>query len=243
MGAIIDSSKISQMRTAHHRGVEYLKDERPDAEWLRCHALIGVETMVCMAVPFGGNRGLGKTHDSNFAKPLVSEAIKQFNLQYLLADKAYFGAPLVRWLWDEAGIKPVIPTKKRVEKRAQTEIFDPYIDMIMWYDQNENRDFHEVYRLRPKIEGFFSLLKRVAQGYFSAKGRPRRGPDGVLRYEPMADGPCTAWKNEALCKFIFMNLRTTTRLEDETRLIIDYLIPERCFPKPAEPLLREFRAA
>ena len=54
----------------------------------------------------------------------------------------------------------------------------------------------------------------------------------------MMDGPCTAWQNEALCKFIFMNLRTTNTLQEETGVEIDYLLPGRCFPEPIEPLLR-----
>ena len=40
-----------------------------------------------------------------------------------------------------------------------------------------------------------------------------------------------------LCKFIYVNLRTTVHLEEETGYVMDYLIPERRFPRPTEPLL------
>lgn len=235
IGAIVDSSKVSQMRTAHYRRVAYEGDERPRADWMRCHALVGVETMVVMAVEFGGNRGLGTTHDSQYVRPLVSEAIKQFGLHYLLADKAYFGRPNIEWLWNEAHIRAVIPVKKNIEREQgeRREVFHPYWDLIRWYDESQ-RDFHEVYRLRPKIEGFFSLLKRVAAEQMWSRGRLNKA---LRTYEPMKDGPCVAWVNEALCKFIYMNLRTTNTLQHEAGVTIDYLVPERCFPPPVEPLL------
>ena len=48
----------------------------------------------------------------------------------------------------------------------------------------------------------------------------------------------TAWKNETLCKFIYMNLRATVLLEEETGVDIDYRLSSRFFPPPDEPLLR-----
>jgi hypothetical protein len=71
-----------------------------------------------------------------------------------------------------------------------------------------------------------------------SRGRGYKHPDGSYTYEPMKNGPCTAWVNEALCKAIYMNLRTTNTLQEETGQEIDYLVPGRCFPPPAEPLLR-----
>lgn len=91
IGAIIDSSKVSQLMTAHQKAAEYdFHDKRPDAEWMKCHALVGVETQVVMAVEFSGVYGSG-THDLNFLEPLVETAIATFPLEYLLGDKAYFG--------------------------------------------------------------------------------------------------------------------------------------------------------
>jgi hypothetical protein len=86
----------------------------------------------------------------------------------------------------------------------------------------------EYYRLRPKIEGLFSLLKRVSEGYCWSRGRPR------------TDVPVsTAWQNELLCKFIYLNLRTTVQLQEQTGVSIDYLLSSRFFPPPDEPLIRK----
>ena len=95
-------------------------------------------------------------------------------------------------------------------------------------DRNNNRDFHEVYRCRPKVETLFSLLKRLARGYCWSRGRKRK---------PNAEQPCTAWINETLCKLIYLNLRTTVTGEEETGVQIDYCVPFRRFPSPSEPLL------
>jgi len=67
--AMIDESKMSQMRSAHARGVYYDGDIRDDAVWMACHALVGVETMIVMAVVFSMNRGKG-THETKFVEPL-----------------------------------------------------------------------------------------------------------------------------------------------------------------------------
>jgi hypothetical protein len=87
-----------------------------------------------------------------------------------------------------------------------------------------------VYRCRVKVEALFSLLKRMAQGYCWSRGRKRE--KGI----PM-DVMCPAWQNEVLCKLIFMNLRTTVMLEEETGVEVDYTMPDRFFPPPAEPLI------
>jgi hypothetical protein len=228
VGAIIDSSKLSQMRSAHSRWVDYHGDTRSQARWMKCHAIVGVETMVAMSVEFSDNAGEGSA-DVNFAVPLVREAVKAFGLHFLLADKAYFSKDLVRWLSPQ-GIRAVIPVKKNITRPGMpADSYDPYVDLISWYDEHQ-QDFHSQYRLRPKVEGFFSAMKRAAQDFCWSRGRQRQSAIG--------GHPCTAWVNEALCKFIFMNLRTTTTLEEETGVSIDYLTPDRHFPSPIEPLLR-----
>lgn len=69
-------------------------------------------------------------------------------------------------------------------------------------------------------------MKRFADGYCWSRGRPR---DGDLS---------TAWQNETLCKFIYMNLRTTIRLQVEMGVEVNYQLRSRFFPSPDEPLIR-----
>lgn len=162
--------------TAHQKAVEYdFHDKRPDADWMKCHALVGVETQVIMAVEFSGVYGSG-THDLNFLEPLVETAITTFPLEYLLGDKAYLAERIPKWL-AERGIRAVIPIKKGWFRDQDRVYNEPLAALVEWFDRNENRDFHEVYRLRSKIECLFSVLKRVADGYCWSRGRKRQNSE------------------------------------------------------------------
>jgi hypothetical protein len=109
---IVDSTKMSQMRSAHSRYVEYGDDQRDQADWMKLHVIVGAESMVCLGVLFSGSRGAG-THDINYIFPLVEKARPACDLRYVLADKAYLPEKVVGTLW-QAGIQAVIPIKKRV---------------------------------------------------------------------------------------------------------------------------------
>jgi hypothetical protein len=210
-GGIVDSSKMSQMLSAHSRWVEYGDDEREDADWMKMHALVGVETLVCMAVAFSGSVGTG-THDINFLLPLVRKTRGLFDLHFLLADKAYLSEEVVGRLW-ETGMQAVIPIKKRWDFDNAKRYHEPLQGLVRWYDKRQ-ADFHEIYRMRPKIEAYFSLVKRVSTGFCWSRGRKRKDAGGVIvgnRREP-----CTAWKNETLCKVIYVNLRQIVKYEFET---------------------------
>ena len=112
---------------------------------------------------------------------------------------------------------------------TKREYQDAATHLAEWYDGRQ-RDFHEVYRLRPKIESLFSALKRVTSSYCWSRGRHRAGIKN-------ADEPCVAWINETLCKLVYMNLRTRVVHEVMTATAIDYAIPERCFPELSRPVL------
>ena len=101
------------MRTAHSRWVEYGYDMREAADWMKIHALVGLETLICIAVMFSGSRG-PMTHDVNFVLPLVKRALKVFGLRFLLGDKAYLAAEVVGWLWSW-DLQAVIPIKKKID--------------------------------------------------------------------------------------------------------------------------------
>jgi hypothetical protein len=104
----------------------------------------------------------------------------------------------------------VIPIKKKHEGLKMNTYYEAYQHLVRWYDERQ-AEFHEIYRLRPKIEGFFSLVKRVADGYCWSRGRPPKS--GTASDNRNCDEPCTAWVNETLCKLIYVNLRLTVQYE------------------------------
>jgi hypothetical protein len=235
--AIVDSSKMSQMRSAHSRWVEYGDDERDDADWMKMHALVGVETLVCMAVMFSGtdsDNGRLPVHDINFVLPLLEKVTGNFSLRYLLGDKAYLSEQIVGRLF-HMGIQAVVPIKKGWDGLNMKQFYEPYQALVRWYNDHQ-ADFHEHYRLRPKIESYFSLVKRVAEGFCWSRGRPRKDADGY----PVGNSkePCTAWINETLCKVIYVNLRLTVQFEIATGYRMSYLT-DTFFPSlpPDEKLI------
>lgn len=222
IAGIVDSTKISQLPTAHARLVDYgPKDKRPTARWMKAHVLAGVETLVIMSVGFSK----GESNDITYVLGLVNDALKTFSIRFLLGDKAYLSENVLGALWQRS-IKAVIPVKSRWDVETKKTYYEPCMELVKWYDERP-RLFDGCYRLRSKIEGLFSVLKRVADGYCWSRGRPREGDLS------------TAWQNETLCKFIYMNLRTTVLLQEETGVEIDYRVPSRFFPPPDEPLIQQ----
>lgn len=220
--AIVDSSKMSQMRTAHPRWIEYGDDQRDEASWMKLHALVGVESLICLAAIFSGtNSGNGTylVHDVNFLLALVEKALGTFSLRYVLGDKAYLSEKNVGML-HEWGIRAVIPLKKRTDGKNMKQFYEAFQGLVKWYDERQ-ADFHEVYRLRPKVESYFSLLKGVTAGFCWSRGRPRKDAAGQCIDNSIE--PCTAWKNETLCKLIYVNLRVTVQYEISTGYRMNYL--------------------
>jgi hypothetical protein len=228
---IIDSSKMSQVRSAHSRWIEYGDDERDAADWMKLHALVGAESLVCMAAMFSGTKSDGGkylVHDSKFMLPLVDKVVGVFSLRYLLGDKAYLSEQNVGGLW-ERGIQAVIPIKKNWDFKNAKLFYEPLQHLVRWYDK-EQPDFHEFYRCRVKVESFFSLVKRVTEGFCWSRGRPRTDANG----KPLKDDagnviplenavtPCDAWINETLCKVIYVNMRLTVEREIATGYRMNY---------------------
>jgi hypothetical protein len=230
--AMVDESKLSQMRTAHARKVDYEGDIRDEANWMNCHALVGVETTIVMAVTFSLNHGKG-THEIKYLKELMLKALPTFRIRYLLGDKAYLSEDIIGWLW-ERSIRAFIPVKKRWDVRTKKFHYEACADLIERYDKHQ-RIFHAVYRFRVKIESLFSHLKDVAGGFIWSRGRWNKSAKD-------ATTPCTAWINEALCKFIYVNLRTTVTTEETTGFQIDYLVRNCFFPPVDEPVIVESAA-
>jgi hypothetical protein len=165
-------------------------------------------------------------HDVNFVLPLVERSRNIFDIRYVIADKAYLSEKVVGRL-KEMGMRAVIPVKKRWDGKTMRQYYEAFQDLIAWYDDRQ-QSFHEVYRLRPKVEAFFSMVKTLSSGFCWSRGRRRKDADG----NPIGNSlqPCTAWKNETLCKLIYVNLRTTVHHEVSTgyrmRYLLDTFFPE-----------------
>ena len=88
------------------------------------------------------------------------------------------------------------------------------------YD-NRRKDFDEIYRFRSKVEGVFSVIKRMFHGYCWSKGRTNASDEG---------GVSQAWRNETICKLLAYNLRCAVIQEVATGYSIDFRVGNRFFP-------------
>jgi Transposase DDE domain len=224
---IIDSTKLSQIMYGHARSIFYGTDKRENADWMKCHAVVGADTMVVMAADFSGSHGEG-THDINFLLPLLEHVLRTFAIKIVLADKAYLSDDVLNALKD-LHIMAAIPLKKNAYIEKGVTYDQAIRELVEWFNRNDNRDFHEVYRVRAKVEALFSLVKRMTDGYCWSRGLKAVDKNKVV--------PCTAWQNEALCKLICSNIRRTVDLEEQTGYRMDYRQPNRRFPQDPEPLI------
>jgi hypothetical protein len=63
-------------------------DTRPGADWMKCRALVGVETLVVMWAAFSGSRARNSRSESPL-RCLGEAGLRMFPLKFLLGDKAY----------------------------------------------------------------------------------------------------------------------------------------------------------
>lgn len=213
---IVDSTKLSDAETTTYRGKEYRGDDRPDARWLKCHVLSGLETNAILAFEFSDDAA----HDVRFYKPLVSAVMRTFSLTHILADRAYLSEETLGWSDEQFGIKAVIPIKKKWDPDTKQRYYEVCREAVERYDKRR-KEFDEEYRFRAKVEAVFSVIKRMFCGYLWSKGRPN---------EVDENGLCQAWRNETICKIIAYNLRCAVIQEKKTGVETNFLIPNRFFP-------------
>lgn len=74
----------------------------------------GTRTNVVTAVEVTDKR----VHDSRLLEPLLARSVKRFDVQRLLADKAYSGARLLQQV-ESMGVQPFVPFKVHATGKAQ----------------------------------------------------------------------------------------------------------------------------
>jgi hypothetical protein len=89
--------------------------------------------------------------------------------------------------------------------------------MLVELFENKRRVFDDMFRWRVKVAAFFSVLKRVVDGYCMSRGRPGRDPVTNEILSDLEQPLQTAWVNETLHKIIYMNLRLRRPSRETTR--------------------------
>jgi transposase len=132
--------------------------ERSRHQWLKLHAMVGVQTNVVTSVELSG----AFSHDSNYFRPLVESTAKRFTIGEVSADKAYSNKAIHQLVVDHGGT-PYIAFKETPcvkgelpEPKATTSVFHR-MQYLFAYQRDA---FLAHYHKRSNVECTFSMIKR-----------------------------------------------------------------------------------
>ena len=132
---------------------KYGNQNRPvEHNWIKLHAMCGVKTNVITAAEVTNRNG----HDSPQFPPLVEATAANFNMERVLADKAYSSfnnLELVR----RKGAMPYIPFKGNAIMTGRSATWDKLLGHYL----TNREDFLSFYHKRSNAESTFSAIKRV----------------------------------------------------------------------------------
>jgi transposase len=122
------------------------------SKWRKCHAVCGTYTQVITAIRLTG----GNVADIKQFEPLVNDTANLFQIQTVLADKAYLSRRNLD-LVKKLGAMPYIPFKKNCVKTARgsgawAELFKIFTEHYL--------TFATEYHQRSNIESAWSMIKR-----------------------------------------------------------------------------------
>jgi transposase len=147
-GFAVDSTGFGLQNFYRHFSAKYGRDvER--REFLKVHAMVGVKTNVVTAV------AIDSGGDSPMLAPLVTETASRFNVERVMADKAY-GSRFNLGLIESVGATPFIPFKSNAVSNPDSPMWNRLFHFFSFHREQ----FLPAYHQRSNIEATFSALKR-----------------------------------------------------------------------------------
>lgn len=146
-------------------------------KWLKAHITIGNKTNIVTAVEVTDSF----THDSTQFMPLIEDTAKNFNIEKVMADKAYLKKDHVEALVN-SGIDPYIPFKSNTTGEGS----ETWRNLFHFYNFHRNK-FLKHYHERSNVESTFSMIKRKFGTALRSKSN-------------------TSQVNEVLCKILAHNI-------------------------------------
>ncbi len=159
----------SEIRQKHIRHRQYKK----------IHAIVGVQTNVIASIIISP----GNKNDSPYFRQLLDEVAANFEVEEVLADKAYLSRENLQHAGD-LSISPFIPFKKNTTSFSRGA---PMWNKMYHYFHDNPEEFDKHYFLRNNVETTFSMLKKRFGDFVYSKNE-------------------VAQINEILCKAICHNI-------------------------------------
>jgi len=184
-----DSSGFSTSRFVRWHDEKY-GCERSGHDWVKAHAICGVQTNIVTAVEIGG-RDAG---DSPFFKPLLQTTAANFTVKEVPADKAYLSHDNLA-LVDGLGGTAFVPYKTNSQPGEAGSLWEK----MYFYYQFRRDEFLQHYHQRSNIESTFSMVKAKFRDHVRSKTD-------------------VAMTNEVLCKFLCHNICVIHQSHIELRI-------------------------
>jgi transposase len=172
-----DSSGFSSSRFVRWHDEKY-GCERSGHDWVKAHAICGVQTNIVTAVDIGDRDAA----DSSFFKPLVAKTAENFTVKEVPADKAYLSHDNLA-LVHSLGGTAFVPYKVNSQAGEAGSLWEK----MYFYFQFRRDEFLKHYHLRSNIESTFSMVKAKFRDHVRSRTD-------------------VAMTNEVLCKFLCHNL-------------------------------------
>ena len=146
----VDSSGFSTSRFARYFDFKHGKNTKYRT-WIKAHIVCGVKTGIITAVQLSEEN----RNDVHFLPPLVEKTARSFDVQEVLADKAYSSRANYRFV-ASLGATPFIPFKKNAIENANGS--NAWKKMYHYFMLNQE-DFMKHYHQRSNCETVFHMIK------------------------------------------------------------------------------------
>lgn len=179
----VDSTGFGITQYYRHFTAKWGGAEIESHDWLKLHALVGTNTNVIAAASITDRNA----NDSPQFAPLLLKGTESFEIQNVVADKAYGSRKNVA-LVAEIGANPWIALRSNVQAAStytvmnQRQRQDSMAWRWLWHTYNLHRDaFLARYHARSNAESTFSAMKRVFGDTLRSKNRAAQENELLLK--------------------------------------------------------------
>jgi transposase len=146
----VDSSGFGTSEIVRWQNARYGRGQDKHG-WIKVHLMVGVKTNVVTSIEITGSFA----HDGPLLPRLVEATARNFQMESVLADKAYSSRKNLRAVSDK-GATPYIPFRRGFTAGKDTST----LWSKLWHYYHLNRDdFLRHYHLRSNAESTFSMIK------------------------------------------------------------------------------------
>ena len=179
--AAIDASGFALSRYAQWNAYKWGKETGRERMWRKAHLLCGCRTNIILSIKMT-RKDVG---DSRLFKMLAPEARRYFDIQNIVADKAYCSRENLRFA-HEIGMMPFIPFKKNMKAKRKGK-GGIWREMYLFFQKRAD-EFNRHYHHRSNVETAFHMLKQRFGSNLTTKSFEANGVE--LKFKAFCHNLC-----------------------------------------------------